>query len=131
LDTVRVARLLRRGIAPAAIVGFLLLYAMYGVLSVPAGMDTMPDSHPAGAVCVIAKRPSRVTVGAVVFVDVDGGTLLTRVAEVGDRDIAVRHDNPQSRFGDGSELGRLPIGAVRGLVLTTFLPSAVPRGRTE
>ena len=61
------------------------------------------------------------------FVDLPGGgTLLTRVESVDADGIIVRHDNPASRFPDGEELGPLPLAAVRGLVLTSFVPDALP-----
>ena len=100
-----------------------LFLRTYGMLTVPPGMDTMPD-YPPGTLCVIEKRPAEVSVGAVVFVDVDDGSLLTRVAAVADGEFQVRHDDPHSRFArlQGEGLGWMPFERIRGLVLTGFVP---------
>jgi hypothetical protein len=66
-----------------AVAGILLFLRTYGVLTVPPGMDTLPE-FPPGTVCVIEKWPGEVPIGAAVFVEVDDGSLLTRVAAVQD-----------------------------------------------
>lgn len=100
-----------------------LFVRTYGMLTVPPGMDTMPD-YPPGTLCVIEKWPGEVQIGAVVFVEVEDGSLLTRVAAVTDGTFQVRHDDPRSRFSrlQGEGLGWLPFARIRGLVLSGFVP---------
>lgn len=131
MNTLRATRWMRRAIVPVALLCAVALLWNYGTISVPAGMDTMSRDYPPGTVCLVLKRPSRVAPNSVVFVDVAGGTLLTRVAGVTDEGLLVEHDNPQSRFPDRDELGLLPYTAVRGLVLTAFVAEQprAPSGR--
>lgn len=104
-----------------------LMYLSYGLLSVPRGMDTMPDTHPPGAVCLIQKWPSTVAERAVVFVDVEGGaTVLSRVEKItADGKVSIRHDNRRSEFCYLEAAGPYDIDAVRGLVLTMFITEPV------
>lgn len=119
IDTLRITRILRRAMLPLAIVLFVLLWWSFGTVTIPPGMDTVPSAPP-GSLIVIAKRPGALQPGNLILVRVGGGSLLTRVDRVvGDR-LWVRHDNPDSRFPDGDELGPLPRDAVQGLVLTVL-----------
>lgn len=105
------------------------MYLSYGLLRVPAGMDTMPDTHPPSTLCLIQKRPSQVPRGAVVFLDVEGGaTLLTRVVGTApDGALTIQHDNRASRFAH-LEREAFTLADVRGLVVTMFVedPQGVP-----
>ncbi len=123
VNSLKTARFLRRCMLPVALICGALLFYNFGTLKVPKGMDTMMDSVPAGTTCLIQKRPSKVVVGNVVFVDLPrGGTLVTRVDEVrGDR-FTVRHENSSSRFGTGESLGELSVAMVRGIVIASFIP---------
>lgn len=131
--TVRLAAKIRRLALPIVLLGSLLLWFNYGMLGVPSGMDTMIDSHPPGTRCLIAKRPSSVRQGAVVFVDLpQGGTLLARVAAVDDRgNLSLSCDNPRSPYArELDELGAVAPSAVRALVLVAFTPTpGAPGGR--
>lgn len=95
--------------------------ANFELVSVPKAMDTLPITHPPGATCIVLKRPSKVAVGDVVFVDLPaGGTLLARVAEVTEAGIVVAGTNQSSVFTGGKPIGPLAPGAVRGRVITVF-----------
>lgn len=95
--------------------------ANFELVSVPKAMDTLPTTHPPGATCIVLKRPSKVAVGDVVFVDLPaGGTLLARVEEVTAAGIAVAGANPSSVFTGGRTIGPLAPAAVRGRVVTVF-----------
>lgn len=120
---------MRRSMLPLALLLGFLLWWNYGTLTVPAGMDTMPEEYPPGSLCVIEKRPGSVAPGEVVFFEWGGGMLLSRVSRVeGDR-FWVEHDAPDSRFPDGDELGAIGVSAVYGLVLTAFVGEpALPEG---
>ncbi len=109
---------------PVALVCALLVWWRFGTIRVPAGMDTMGEAFPPGAVCLVDEHPSAVLPGQVVFVEVGGRLYLTRVAEVDDDGFSVANDDPNSRLGDGRDLGRLPFTALRGVVLTTFTPAS-------
>ncbi len=113
---------MHRGILLAVIILGTLLYTQYGLLRVPAGMDTMPDSFPPGTLCLIEKSPSVVIPQkSVVFVDLpQGGTVLTRVVEIVGDDLIVQHDNPKSGLGFPGGKGAVELSWVRGLVLTAF-----------
>jgi hypothetical protein len=119
----------RRLALPVCLAGALVLWANYGLLAVPEGMDTLPDSHPPGTRCLIEKRPRRLRPGAVVFVDVHGGTVLARVRAVTDAGVELAHDNEHSRFA--ALAGQtFPLAAVRGLVLVALTPTPeAPHGR--
>ncbi|MEM7203204.1 MAG: hypothetical protein AAF628_23280 [Planctomycetota bacterium] len=126
MNSLSLARLMRRSTGPVAILCLVLLWWHYGLLRVPVGMDTLPDSHPPRTVCLIDKRPSRLQPGAVVFVSLpDGSVLLSRVAEaLADGSVRIRHDNRDSRFRRLERLGPFAAAAVRGLVLTQFTPGS-------
>ena len=122
MNTVGATRLMRRLALPAVLVAGVVLYVSFGVLRVPRGMDTMPETHPGGTICVIDKRPGPVSEGWVVFVDLsDGASVLTRVAAVhDDGSFEIRHDNRESPFVHLEERGPFAVPAVRGLVLTAL-----------
>ena len=125
----RAARMVKRLALPFMLGGVVLLWMQYGVLTVPDGMDTMPDTHPPGTRCLVEKTPRRVPVGAVIFVDVRGGTMLSRVDALTEGGIMLKHDNTHSRFADLQERP-VPLSAVRGLVLVSLSPTPeAPRGR--
>lgn len=118
---------------PFALLCGLALWLCFGLLRVPAGMDTTP-AVPPGSTCVIDKRSGAAQVGSLVFVDVPGGgTVLSRVREVAaDGGLLLRHDNLESRLPDSRALGALPRTALRGTVLTVFVPdttSELPGGK--
>ena len=133
MNSLKAARLVRRSILPVAIVLVVWIYLSVGFLRVPAGMDSMPQTHPEGSLCLIDKRRSAVQPGSVVFVDAFGGTVLSRVHSLHDGSIEVRHDNPSSQLPSGQNLGRLPLSQVRGVVLAVFPPDPamkdLPDGR--
>lgn len=134
----RLAGWIRRLALPCVLLGGLWLWRGYGMLTVPAGMDTLPDTHPPGTRCLVEKRPRHVVAGAVVFVDVsagtpddgEAGTVLLRVVETTpDGRVTLAADNTASPW---ASLVRqpLPESAIRALVLVTFLPMPqVPDGR--
>ena len=111
----------RRGILVGCIGAFVLLVLHFGWLRVPPGMNTMPDQYPPGTLCLVQKRPDEIPTGAVVFVDVGGGTVLTRVVRVSADRIEVEHDNKASTVGFGGSRGEVPRDAVRALVLTGLI----------
>lgn len=131
MNTIRATRIVLRLGVMLLVLCAVVLYWNFGLLRVPAGMDTMTDTHPPGTLCVIEKAPSSLEEGAVVFIDLpDGSTVLTRVVTVhGDGSIAVRHDNRGSVFTYLEAHGPYRGAAVRGLVLTMFVTEAqgVPR----
>ncbi|MHC5064022.1 MAG: S24/S26 family peptidase [Planctomycetota bacterium] len=130
LDSMKAARLIRRAMLPIAILLGFLLYWNYGWLRVPVGMDTMPGEYPAGTLCLIDKRPSRLVEGSVVFVDLaEGGTLLARVAAVVEQGFWLKSDNPDSRFAERLQAEAMPRESIRALVLTSFSAEAGPDGR--
>ena len=108
----------RRVMIVALLVFCVLLYVNFGWLRVPHGMDTMPDEFPGGTLCLIQKQPGSVAVGSVVFVDVDGGTVLTRVVGVVGQRVEVEHDNKSSKLGFGGCRGLVSVSAIRAIVLT-------------
>lgn len=123
---------MRRAILPVSLLLLLWIYLSVGFLRIPEGMDTLPKTHPPGSLCLIDKRRGSVAEGAVVFVDVRGGTLLSRVVERSDGLIRMRHDNPDSELPD-EELGAVTLDRVRGTVLAVFPPEpdigSLPDGR--
>lgn len=131
MNTLKATRWVGRLGVPLLLVCALALYWHFDLLAVPEGMDTMPETHPAGTICLIEKSPSGLVQGSVVFVDLpDGSTVLTRVAAVfDDGAIAIRHDNRASVFCYLEQSNPYPATAVRGLVLTMFVgqPQGVPR----
>ncbi len=130
VDTLKIARGLRRLMLPLAILLGLALYWSFGWIRVPAGMDTMPDSYPAGSLCFVLKHPSRVSVGAIVFVDLPtGGTLLARVSAIRDQGFELLADNPESKFAAMLRKTVHPPAALRAQVITSFLPQASGHGR--
>ena len=124
---------MRRLMLPIALALLLWVYLTVGFLRVPMGMDTLPATHPEGSLCLIDKRRGSVQPGTVVFADVRGGTTLSRVVSREDGYVLLQNDNPNSEFPDSDELGPLPVGAVRGVVLAVFPPEPdgkdLPRGR--
>ena len=114
-----------RGAIAVAVLSFgVLLYLNYGFLRVPIGMDTMPDSFPGGTLCFVREQPSTIPVGAVVFVEVPSGTVLTRVVEVAGDRITVEHDNAQSKLAFGRSRGIVAAEQVRAIVLTAMAPNS-------
>ncbi len=126
MNTIAATRWVVRLGIPVLIVSIVVLYVNYGLLGVPQGMDTMVDTHPPGTLCLIQKRPSSVTPGAVVFVDLDdGGTVLSRVVEVSDDEtFTIRHDNRKSVFLYLEERGPYRVDAVRGIVVSMLVNEA-------
>ena len=124
LDSMRAARLVRRVLPFVAVGSAILLYTHFGVVKVPAGMDTMPRVAPPGSLCLIHKRPPALGVGSLVFVELPerdgGGTLLSRVSRVTDAGIEVEHSNSGSRLPSSAQFGMLPRAAVRGVVITVW-----------
>ncbi|MCA8944277.1 MAG: hypothetical protein KDB80_17055 [Planctomycetes bacterium] len=121
VDPKRLRPWIRRAILVAVVVMAVLLYRNYGWLRVPAGMDTMPADCPAGALCIIAKQPSAVQPGSIVFVDLaTGGTVVTRVQRVVGDDIVVSNDNRNSRFAFDDGGAVVSIDQVRALVITVL-----------
>ena len=124
-------RWVRRIGLPLVIVGAVVLYVRYDFLGVPAGMDTLPDTHPPGSSCLIDTWGSALAPGQAVFVDLpDGSTVLSRVESVQpDGSFEIRHDNRRSGFGYLERLGPYPPEALRGLVLVVFPASQEVPGR--
>lgn len=133
MNTLGAARVVRRLMLPIAALLALWIYLTVGFLRVPKGMDTMPETHPAGSMCLIDKRRSSVREGTVVFVDVQGGTLLSRVTERGEDFVRLAHDNRDSQLPSGDNLGAVPLARVRGVILAVFGPESdsgnLPDGR--
>lgn len=127
--TLRLARWTRRLALPLLLVGVVSLWHGYGMLTVPAGMDTLPETHPPGTRCLVAKHPRHLVAGAVVFAEVAAGTVLGRIAAVDGEMLLLAADNQASRYAAWLPT-HVPRRAVRGLVLVTFLPEPkVPLGR--
>ena len=130
VDPLKTARLLRRLMLPLALLLGLGLYWSFGWIRVPSGMDTMPDIHPAGSLCFVLKRPSVISVGAVVFVDLPGGgTLLARVVTVLEEGFELAADNPKSTFADMLRRTFHSPEALRAQVITSFSPESSGHGR--
>lgn len=127
MDPHRLSHFLRRGTLPVALVLGAALWLNYGTLRVPAGMDTLPGEYPPGSLCVVDKRPGTPRVGEVVFFDHRDGVLLSRVARIDGESLYVEHADT-SRFPDGEDLGPVPVGAVRALLLTAFVPDRTGEG---
>jgi hypothetical protein len=125
VNTLRLSRAIRRIMLPLAVLLGFLLWWNYGTLTVPDGMDTLPDEYPPGCLCVIDMRPGAPRAGQVVFVAFRGGLLLTRIARVEGEVLFADHDDA-ARYPDGDELGPLPVTAVRAVVLTAFVPDPAP-----
>lgn len=129
--------LLRRWVLRAGVVllgGFVVwLVTLYGIVRVPAGMDTLPGTHPPGTICFVRRSPRRISLGehgAVVFLRVPGGgTVLTRVIRIDERGMLhVRHDNRRSRLLRYEDMGPFPVDAVAALVLTQLVPEGAGNG---
>ncbi len=133
MNTLGMAKLMRRLMLPLAAVVVLWVYTSVGFLRVPVGMDTLPATHPEGSLCLIDKRRGSVQPGTAVFADVRGGTTLSRVVSRDDGFVILQNDNPNSELPDSDELGPVPLRVVRGVVLAVFPPEAdakdLPRGR--
>ena len=133
MNTLGMAKLMRRLMLPLAAVVVVWVYMTVGFLRVPEGMDTLPATHPEGSLCLIDKRKGSVQPGTAVFADVGGGTLLSRVVSRDNGFVVLRNDNPSSELPDGDELGPVPLRLVRGAVLAVFPPEPdvkdLPRGR--
>lgn len=104
------------------VLGMVLWFrAHFELVRIPSGMDTMPRTHPPGALCLVVKRPAQVAVKDVVFVDLpEGGTLLARVESVGPQGLHVRAANERSVLTGGHLVGPIAPAAVRGRVVTVF-----------
>jgi len=128
--SLRLARRVRFLGLPFVVLGGLWLWRSYGMLGVPSGMDTLPSTHPPGTRCLVDKHPHTIVPGAVVFAEAGGGLVLGRVAEVTPSgQLRLEAENAASRWAY-LLADPVPMGAVRGLVLVTFLPAPeVPRGR--
>ena len=131
MNSLRLTRLVLACSVPTLIVCTVILHYSYGLVRVPAGMDTMVETHPPGTLCVIEKSPGSLPANSVVFVDLpDGSTVLTRAVAVNaDGGIDIRHDNRASRFQYLESAGPYPLQAVRGHVLSFFLPD--PKGAPD
>ena len=115
---------------PLAIACALYFWWRYGTVRVPAGMDTMGAAFPPGALCLIDEHPAALRTGQVVFVDVDGQVMVSRVRDVGQDWVTIAHDQTSARWGDGRGYGRIPDSAVIGVVLTAFVTQrARPEGQ--
>lgn len=130
VDPLKAARWLRRAMIPVAIILGIALYMSFGWIRVPMGMDTLPGSYPEGSLCFVLKRPSVVSPGAVVFVDLPGGgTLLARVSAIFEGGFELTADDPESRFAAMlSGMVHRP-AALRAQVITSFSPDASGNGR--
>lgn len=126
IDPNRLARLLRRLILPFAVAATIAFFVCFGALKVPPGMDTLANIAP-GSTCIIDKRRSSLQKGSAVFVDLqDGGTLLSRVAEVlPDGSFTVQNDRQESAMPDSDDFGPLARERLRGTVLVVFGPDTV------
>jgi hypothetical protein len=82
------------------VIACIVLYRTYWFIVVPIGMDTMPAIYPPGTVCVIARNPSVVATGDVVFLEVQAGKtpLLARVRRVAGDQVYIAIDNRASPF---------------------------------
>ena len=127
VDPRRVTRWLWRGV-PLLMIGAALVFSWcFGVVRVPAGMDALPAIS-ADSVCLIDKREGSVMVGSAVFVDLpEGGTVLSRVAELlpGDK-MRLQNDDAESVQPDSEELGLVPLECLRGVVLVVFAGKGPP-----
>lgn len=109
------------------IVAVIIFSSWFGVLRVPQGMDGLKHIIPP-AVCLIDKREGSVRAGCSVFVDLpEGGTVLSRVAELSAAgEMRLENDNPDSVQPDSAELGLLPLASLRGVVLVVFSGQGEP-----
>lgn len=131
-DTVRVSRWIRRAALPVVLLALLYFYLHFGWQTVPAGMDTMPQSAPPGSVCAIAKRPGRLEAGtSLVFLEVPGGgVLLGRVSSVEpDGRFQIRFENRESKYLRYESMGPYSLDKVQGLVLGVFRFEGSDSGR--
>lgn len=121
VDPARLARRVRALTLPMALVMGFWFYRSFGILRVPAGMDSMPGTPP-GSVCIIDKRPSTAAVGHVVFVRAPGGGIvLSRVqSQTPAGSFVVLHDNPESALPDSRSFGPASPDAIVGVVLVLF-----------
>ncbi len=110
---------------PVAVVGFLLLARDYGFATAPGSELLFTDSFAPGAVCLIAKEPGRLPVGANVFVATADGLALARVREA-DARVVHLEDRGAAAFPTG-----VPRAAIRGLVLTGFGGTAAVHGSSH
>jgi hypothetical protein len=132
LDPRRLRSWVVRAALPVVLVGVLVFYLCFGMLRVPAGMDTIARIPP-GAWCLIDKRAGSVRVGSAVFVDLPaGGTLLSRVTAIDeDGSLRVANDNPDSALPDSDQFGPLPAACLRGVVLVVFGGDGPPGERID
>ncbi|MBK8976820.1 MAG: hypothetical protein IPM29_12955 [Planctomycetes bacterium] len=122
-DTLRAAGLMRRALLPVAVLLALLLWRSYGTLRVPDGMDTTP-AVPPGSLCVIEKSPGDLRPGQLVFAELGGGLVLSRIRAVDADGVLLENDSRSSRLPDSRQLGPVPRSAIRALVLSTFAGAA-------
>lgn len=125
MNPIRWSRILRRLLLPTAAVALLAMFLYFGTERVPDGRLRLTDAYDPGVVCLIAKRPSTLRAGAVVFVATAGGTVIARVASADDTTVLFG-ERGASAFPEG-----VPRAAVRGVVLSVIggTPAAELDGR--
>ena len=130
-DTVRLSRWIRRLALPVVLLALFFFYLHFGWRTVPAGMDTMPESAPPGSICAIDKRPTTLKAEtSLVFLEVPGGVLLSRVWRLEpDGRFQIRHANRESKYLRYESMGPYSIDKVRGLVLGVFRFESFDGGR--
>lgn len=124
VDPRSLSKWLKRLGLPALLIGFILLFRTYWFMTVPVGMDTMPEIYPPGTTCVVEYDPSQLIGGkSVIFLEVEAGAqpILVRVRKVENGRVFPSVDNPRSRYAGYARQSYL-IEQVRALVLSGVTP---------
>lgn len=128
-DLQRLTKRLRRITACLGIAFGIFCVVRFGSMWVPARMDTVPTIPP-GSWCLVDRWKGGMHVGSDVFVDVDAGRVLTRIAAIDQDTVTVLHPNGNSAWPDSRQFGLLPHAAVHSTVMVVFAgDGGTARGR--
>lgn len=121
LQPTDIARWARRATIVFAVVAGTWFFLQFGTRWVPRGMYTVPEIPP-GSWIIMDRWCSGLRVGSDVFIDTPDGEVLSRVSELRDDLVFIRHPSPGTGIGDSTKFGGLPRESVQAVVVVVFPP---------
>lgn len=116
-----IARWVRRVTLVLAVVAGTWFFLQFGTRWVPAGMYTVPEIPP-GSWVIMDRWCSGLRVGSDVFIETPDGEVLSRVSELRDGKVFIKHPTPGSSIGDSTKFGGLPRNNVKAVIMVVFQP---------